>query len=189
MDAIFTLPYSEYAAANMLAAAFTPSKGYSVFIPASRSEKGVDLILAKRGTNKTEVLSFQVKASRTYSKRPPIRETKDRRFAHTTWFKRFEIPKQADYFILFGLYPPEQSASKRVSKSWWKSMCLVFSNDEMTRLMGSIKTKGGKPESSFYFEFDNANEVFLTRGSVGGPRDYSHCLFSRKIKAIREAIE
>lgn len=29
MDAIFTLPYSEYAAANMLAEHFKPSKGYS----------------------------------------------------------------------------------------------------------------------------------------------------------------
>ena len=33
MDAIFTLPYSEYAAANILADAFKPSQGYSVFVP------------------------------------------------------------------------------------------------------------------------------------------------------------
>ena len=66
MDAIFTLPYSEYAAANMLADAFKPSRGYSVFVPASRTEKGVDLLLTRRDPERLRTLTFQVKASRTY---------------------------------------------------------------------------------------------------------------------------
>ncbi len=63
MDAIFTLPYSEYAAANMLAEHFKPSNGYSVFVPASRAEKGVDLLLVKRSTEHVKTLAFQVKAT------------------------------------------------------------------------------------------------------------------------------
>ena len=122
MDAIFTLPYSEYAAANILADAFKPSQGYSVFVPASRTEKGVDLLLTKRDSERIRTLTFQVKASRTYPGSPAIRKVKNRRFAYYTWFNCFDVSPQADYFILFGLYAPEQSTSKRVAKSWWQSM-------------------------------------------------------------------
>ena len=82
MDAVFTLPYSEYAAANMLAEHFKPSKGYSVFVPASRAEKGVDLLLAARGISETKTVAFQVKASRTYPGAPAKRTVKNRRFAY-----------------------------------------------------------------------------------------------------------
>lgn len=189
MDAIFTLPYSEYAAANMLADHFKPSQGYSVFVPASRTEKGVDLLLTKRDPQRVRTLAFQVKASRTYPGSPPIRKVKNRRFAYYTWFNSFDVPPQADYFILFGLFAPEQSTSKRVAKSWWQSMCLVFSNEEMSEFMASIKTKTGKPDRMFGFGFDTPKEVLLTRGSESGTQtDYSSHLFASQLKAVRAAL-
>lgn len=186
MDAIFTLPYSEYAAANMLADAFKPSRGYSVFVPASRTEKGVDLLLTKREPDRLRTLTFQVKASRTYPGSPPVRKVKNRRFAYYTWFNRFDVPPQADFFILYGLYAPEQSSSKRVAKSWWQSMC---SNQEMTSFMENIKTKAGRPDRMFGFGFDHPKEVLLTRGSESGTQtDYSAQLFASQTKHIKDAL-
>jgi len=189
MDAIFTLPYSEYAAANMLADAFKPSQGYSVFVPASRTEKGVDLLLTKRDAERVRTLTFQVKASRTYPGSPPIRKVKNRRFAYYTWFNRFDVPPQADYFILFGLFAPEQSTSKKVAKSWWQAMCLVFSNKEMSEFMKNIKTKTGTQDRMFGFGFDTPKEILLTRGSETGTQtDYSAHLFALQLKAVRAAL-
>ena len=82
MDAIFTLPYSEYAAANILADAFKPSaRGilFSCLPPALK--KGVDLLLTKRDSEQLGPL-FQVKTSRTYPGSPAIRKVKNRRFAY-----------------------------------------------------------------------------------------------------------
>lgn len=189
MDAIFTLPYSEYAAANMLAEHFKPSAGYSVFVPASRTEKGVDLLLTKRDSDRLRTLSFQIKASRTYPGTPAIRKVKNRRFAYYTWFNRFEVPPQADFFMLYGLYAAEQTSGKAVAKSWWESMCLVFSNVQMTEFISNIKTKGGKPDRMFGFGFDNPKEVLLTRGIETGPQaDYSHHLFKSQVSEIKTAI-
>lgn len=70
----------------MLAKAFTPSDGYSIFVPASRTQKGVDLLLTRRNAERVRTLSFQVKASRTYPGSPPIRKVKNRRFKYYTWF-------------------------------------------------------------------------------------------------------
>jgi len=190
MDAIFTLPYSEYAATNMLAERFKPSKGYSVFVPASRAEKGVDLLLAARGLSGTNVLAFQVKASRTYPGTPAKRAVKNRRFAYYTWFNRFEVPHQADFFMLYGLFPSEQGTAKKVAKSWWDSLCLVFSQNEMVDFMKEIKTKTGTPDRMFGFGFDDPAEVWLTRGFETGPQlDCSRFLFGAQVQSIQKALE
>lgn len=190
MDAIFTLPYSEYAAANMLAEHFKPSKGYSVFVPASRAEKGVDLLLAARLESATKALAFQVKASRTYPGRPSKRVVNNRRFAYYTWFNRFNVPDQADFFMLYGLFPAEQGTSKRVAKSWWQSLCLVFTHREMVKFMGDVKTKSGAPDRMFGFGFDDPTKVFLTRGSeTRSQEDCSRFLFHNQLQTIRNAIE
>ena len=39
MDAVFTLPYSEFAVADLFIRVFKARDGYSVFIPVSRTEK------------------------------------------------------------------------------------------------------------------------------------------------------
>ena len=190
MDPIFTLPYSEYAAANMLASHFEPSKGYSVFVPASRAEKGVDLLLAARGTSETKTVAFQVKASRTYPGTPARRAVRNRRFAYYTWFKRFDVPHQADFFMLYGLFPSGQATEKKVAKSWWQSLCLLFTQREMIDFMENIKTKSGKPDRMFGFGFDNLDEVFLTRGFETGPQiDCSRFLFKAQLPRIQKALD
>jgi hypothetical protein len=165
----------------MLAKTFKPSSGYSIFVPASRTQKGVDLLLAKRDVGCIRTLSFQVKASRTYPGSPPVRKVKNRRFKYYTWFNCFEVPPEADYFILFGLFASEQSASKSVAKSWWQAMCLVFSNEEMSEFMESVKTRKGKPDRMFGFGFDSPTEVLLTRGDATGvQKDFSSHLFNSR---------
>jgi hypothetical protein len=190
MDAIFTLPYSEYAAANMLAKAFKSTAGYSIFVPTSRTEKGVDLLLARRAGGLTRALTIQVKSSRTYVGTPAIRKVKNRRFKYYTWFNRFKVPPEADYFILFGLFPANQDTSKKVAESWWQSMCLVFSNQEMSEFMEKIKTKKGTPDNMFSFGFDTPKEIFLTRGNETNMQlDYSKYRFDLQVKELRLALD
>ena len=45
MDAIFTIPYGEFAAADKLIKSVTKYRKVSAFVPASRQEKGIDLVL------------------------------------------------------------------------------------------------------------------------------------------------
>ncbi len=92
--------------------------------------------------------------------------------------------------MLYGLFPPEQLTSKRVAKSWWQSLCLVFSQREMADLMQGIKTKKGTPDRMFGFGFDTPTEVFLTRGFESSSQpDYSHNLFKAKLPAIAKAMD
>ena len=63
MQPQFTLPYSEFKVAEILNQKFKP---YSVFIPTSSQEKGIDLILYNRKATKDRVVTIQVKSSRAY---------------------------------------------------------------------------------------------------------------------------
>jgi len=58
MDAIFTLPYTEYVVATYL----QKKEGYSVQIPLSRQQKGIDLLVCSLQSRKAA--SIQVKSSR-----------------------------------------------------------------------------------------------------------------------------
>src|SRR3972149_2868100 len=112
MDPIFTLSYAEFSAAQQLAHIFPPSKGYSLYVPLSRQEKDVDLILARRVRGATRASTIQVKSSRTYSRRAPTERTA-RPFRYYTWFNRFEPPGRADYVLLVAVYPPEEARASR----------------------------------------------------------------------------
>lgn len=78
MEPVFTLPYSEYAVANRLNDLFKTKDGYSLYVPASRQEEGVDLLLTSRNQGVTTTATIQVKASRTYTPKPPARESTER---------------------------------------------------------------------------------------------------------------
>ncbi|MEO8327979.1 MAG: hypothetical protein ABI618_19185, partial [Nitrospirota bacterium] len=104
MDAVFTLPYSEFAVADLFIRTFKTKDGYSIFVPISRTEKGVDLLLTRRTDGGTRTLTFQIKASRTYAGTAPKRKVKHRRYQNYTWLNRFDVPKQADFVVLLGLY-------------------------------------------------------------------------------------
>jgi len=102
----FAGSYAEFSAAQQLARVFPPSKGYSLYVPLSRQEKGVDLILARRVRGSTHATTIQVESSRTYSRQTPTERT-FRPFRYYTWFNRFEAPPAADYVLLVAVYPPE----------------------------------------------------------------------------------
>jgi hypothetical protein len=189
MDSVFTLPYSEFAIAELFISSFKTSDGYSVFVPASRTEKGVDLVLTRRSEGVTKVVTFQIKSSRTYAGTVPKRKVKQRRYQHYTWLNSFAVPEQADFVVLFGLYPPDERAGHKTDRSWWQSHVLVFSHKEAAALLSKVKTRGGKPDRMFGFGFDSSDQAYLTRGSETGEHvDYSAHVFPRQIGHIRQAL-
>lgn len=189
MEPVFTLPYSEYGAANLLSQYFKRSHGYSIFVPASRQEKGVDLLLAKRSGSRTAIVTFQVKSSRTYS-RPQPKRSNTAHFAYYTWFNRFRVAREADFYILFGLYPPEEGRTKKSAASWWSAMVLLFSREDMRRFVASVKTKGGKPDNMFGFGFNDPTAVFLTRGHRKlRTVDYTQHVLSNKLPEVRSRLQ
>jgi len=189
MDPVFTLPYSELAVAELLSKHFKTRHGYSIFVPVSRTEKGIDLLLSRRSESRLSSVTFQVKASRTYLGDAVVTKSGKRKFRYSTWFKRFDVPQQADFVVLFGTYAPEPSRRKHVSPGWWRSLVLVFSQIEMHNFMAGVMTKSGKPDKMFGFGFDHEGEAFLTRGEQARePRDLSAHLFSRKVDEIKTAL-
>jgi hypothetical protein len=189
LDPIVSLPFSEYAVAVHLAKYFKQKAGYSIFVPLSRQEKGVDLILAKRHKkDRSKVVTIQVKASRTYSPEPPKKGISTR-FSFFTWFNRFDVPVEADLFALIGLYPPSEGKTKKLT-SWWDSVILIFTNAEMASFMKSVKTVKGTTDKMFGFGFDHPNIIFQTRGdSTRSLKDYSDFLLKNRIKTIWEMIK
>jgi hypothetical protein len=189
MDAVFTLPYSEFAIAESFIREFKAKDGYSVFVPVSRTEKGIDLVLTRRSGGVTKAVTFQIKSSRTYPGSAPKRKVKHRRYQHYTWLNRFDVPGQADFVVLFGLYAPAERGGHKTNRSWWESHILVFSNKEAATLLASVKTRGGKPDRMFGFGFDSSDEAWLTRGSeTGEPVEYSAYLLKRQVGRIRRAL-
>ena len=189
MEPVFTLPYSEYGAANLLMRHFKRSRGYSLFVPVSRQEKGVDLVLTKRSAAKIAAVTFQVKSSRTYSKPPPKRSD-TAHFTYYTWFNRFRVAREADFFLLFGLYPPDEGRTKKSAASWWSAMVLLFSRVEMQRFLASVKTRGGKPDNMFGFGFNDPTAVFLTRGRRKlRTVDYTQHVFTNKLRDVAQCLQ
>jgi len=189
MEPVFALSYSEYAAANMLAHYFKAKDGYSLFVPTSRQEKGIDLLLTKRRNDQLACLSFQVKSSRTYTPPPPKRQT-TQRFTYYTWFNTFAVPERADFFLLFGLYPADQNRTKKVRSSWWNSLILAFSHAEMQEFIANVKTRGGKRDPMFGFGFDIPAQVALTRGDSGRSlKDFSEFILPKKVSGIITALD
>jgi hypothetical protein len=189
MEPVFALPYSEYLAANLLSHHFKAKAGYSIFVPASRQEKGVDILLTKRDGGLLKCAAFQVKSSRTYSPVPPKRETTVR-YSYTTWFNTFPVPEEADFFLLVGIYPPEENRTKKMAHSWWNSVVLTFTREEMKEFMSQVRTKGGAPDKMFGFGFDNTAEIVLTRGDQHrGRKDYSSYLLQNRIEEIGDFFQ
>ena len=189
MDPVFTVPYSEYRIANIFSEHFKGKDGYSLYVPLSRQEKGVDLLLGYRVKGMTKTLSWQVKSSRTYPHPPPKRKT-TQRFKYYTWFNRFEVPSESDYCLLFGLYPPEERITQKSSASWWSAMVLLFSNREMRQFINGVRTKTGKPDMMFGFGFDSISKIILTRGDQhrNNP-DYTDYLLEKRIDELKRAIK
>src|SRR4051794_6808051 len=104
MEPVFTIPYPEFAVASQLSRHLPSSKNYSMFVPASRQQKGVDLMVTHREGRVTRAMSVQVKSSRTYCKE------RAGRLRYDTWYSNFEAPPEADFVFLIALYPKDDRA-------------------------------------------------------------------------------
>lgn len=187
MEPVFTLPYSEYCVAQRLRSLLPPAEGYSLLVPLSRQEKGVDLVLSQR-QDRTRAVTIQVKSSRTYSSPPPARKS-TRRFRYATWLKTFECPTQADFVCIVSLYPARDAEERRELATWWAPVILLFTQAEMREFLAGVKTVGGKRDRMFGFGFDRAGEVFQTRGDPKRScRELSHHLLESRVDLLRAAL-
>jgi hypothetical protein len=187
MEPVFTLQWPEFKVAQKLQKLLPQKDGYSILVPLSRQEEGIDLaVLHRRGNNLSKTTTIQVKASRTYSPPPPIREKTDR-FQFYTWFNRFVVPDKADFVILFSMYAPDRRRTVQVSAEWYEDCSLLFTNKEMRRFMADCKTVGGKPDRMFGFGFNDLSKVILTRGDMKRRgRDYTKHLLEHKITDLKK---
>jgi hypothetical protein len=97
----------------------------------------------------------------------------------------FDVPKEADLFILIGLFP-EHKIGKKVNSVPWKPICLVFDNKEMKQFMSSLKTKSGGKESKFILGFNSRKNVYLRRGNQDGEMvDYSSYLIENRVEKLK----
>ena len=117
MEPVFTLQWPEFVVAERLQDLLPRKDGYSVLIPLSRQEKGIDLVVLRRSkSGQSFALTIQVKASRTYLPIAPKRKNTIR-YKYYTWFNRFDVPDRADFVILFGMYAPDLKGEKRGTTS------------------------------------------------------------------------
>lgn len=183
MEPIITLPYSEYEVINQLQKYFKKDKGYAVYVPTSRQQKGIDFILYNIKNKKP--LGFQVKGSRSYENK----NCTEKGYRHTLWFNNF-IDKHregiADYYILHGIYP-DYKPRKDTKQKTWKNIILVFTNKEMGKLLNNIRrTRAGKQDKFFYIQFNEPSIIFATRG-FKKPINISNNLLS-KSKLINRTV-
>ncbi len=189
MDPVFTLQWPEFLLANRIQKFLPKSEGFSVFIPASRQEKGIDLAVIRKTTRgKAHVITIQIKASRTYTPEPPKRDT-TQRYRFYTWFNRFEVPEEADFFLLFGMYAPDPAKTTKVGADWYKDCTLLFTFQEMRDFMSSCLTVGGKHDKMFGFGFDDEKKVVQTRGDKNRQfKDFTSYLLANRIALLKEKL-
>src|SRR6266516_7295997 len=188
MEAVFTLPYSEFRTANRLAELFPKQRGFSVLLPSSRTEKGFDLALLRQNGVKRRIITIQVKASRTYGGKPPKRET-TQRFAHRTWFQTFSVPAETDLIFLVGMYPNSEDRTRKSSAAWWQEIILCFWREEMTDFLSQVKTRKGTQYKFFGFGFDEPTEIYQTRGDQNREKkDYSAFLLEKRVERILRSL-
>ena len=154
-------------------------RGILFSCPASRTEKGVDLLLTKRDSERIRPF-FQVKACVHIPAHRQSVKRKNRRFAYYTWFNCFDVSPQADYFILFGLYAPGTEHVERVKRSHGGNPCTWSSRTD--KCPSSWRTSrprvGNRIVCSASARY--TSEVLLTRGSQSGTHTDSRRICSRQ---------
>lgn len=186
MDPVFTLQWPEFIVSERIQKLCPRSEGYSVYIPLSRQEKGVDIAILHRNKSSKRTITVQIKASRTYMGTPPKRSSTVR-YKYYTWFNRFTPSPDADYFALIGFYPHEENRTTSIRPSWYRDCTLLFSYKEIKHFMDNCKTVGGKMDPMFGFGFDTLDSIVCTRGdSTRSSKDYSHHILDKKIKELKK---
>lgn len=190
MDGIFTLPYSEYEVIVQLQKKFSKKEGFAFYIPTSRQQKGIDFII--HNDKKNIMKRIQVKSSRSYVDTPKTLKSgkvKSVKYKYNLWFNNF-IDKydknNADYYILFGLFPVyNQDENIKSKNTFWKSLILCFTEKEMQELLKQVKTKREKKADKFFgFGFNTEKEIFATRGFLN-EENKSDFLLDNKIDSIK----
>lgn len=181
MQPVFTMQYGEFAVADYLSKKIND---ISVFVPTSSQEKGIDLLLYKydHGCNKSNTI--QVKMSRTY-----YNENSD--FPYVLWFNRFPIQKNANWYILVGIYAkhPKDAKNAKVQDVKWDTIMLAFTNKEMLLFMSEVKQKKDptKDDKMFGFSFDDNKVIYQTRG-YSEKRNMSQYLIENRLDEIRHSF-
>jgi hypothetical protein len=189
MDPVFTLQWPEFILANRLQKLLPKKEGYSVLIPTSRQEKGIDSAILKKRKGQNRVVTIQIKASRTYIRSKPPKKSGIKSYAFYTWFNRFDVPEEADFILLFGMYAPDASRTRPVTAKWYQDCTLLFSNEEMKELMENCLTVGGQHDKMFGFGFDHSAAIFQTRGDkLRKFKDFSAFLLDSRIKIVEDAL-
>ena len=152
MEPLFSIEYSEYCVADTLSKLlYTPKQfNVSVFVPTSRQEKGIDLMLYRHedATCHNFTATIQVKSSRVYSlSEEEIQKSNNCSFA--LWYPKFSPSPRADFFVLTAQYPhfpktPYLTQGKRGSSSasvHWKNLFILFTHAEMVEFLNHAKPK------------------------------------------------
>lgn len=188
MEPVISLPYSEYETIVQIQRHFKKNDGFSVCVPVSRQQKGIDFIVLN--TANAKVLRFQVKGSRPYA--PSSSEgKKDGAFKYTFWFNNFHDrykPGMADVYVLFGLYQVYNVKKNIKSRTkFWESFVLAFTDAEMAQFLDSIQTKDAqRHDRFFYISFNDLSEVIVTRGRKDRPNIRQHLLTNRVPELLKQ---
>jgi hypothetical protein len=172
--------------AERLQRLFPKSKNFSVLVPASRQERGIDLALVHTSPGgSSRVALLQVKASRTYSPEPPKRQT-THHFRFYTWFNTFKPSDHADFFLLMGMYAPDSAQTKRVGSRWYRDVTLLLTYVEMKKFIDNCRTVGDQPDGKFGFGFNDERQIFQTRGdSLRKYTDFTDCLLDKRFEMLK----
>lgn len=190
MENIFSLNYPEYATINRISKIFKKAE-YSVFIPVSRQQKGVDFII-QNNKHPNQTVRFQVKSSKVYPENNP-KPFKNKFYDQTLtpnnlFYSRGYKKGDSDYYLFFGIYPfhPKHTTKKSRKLSVWKEILLCF--DEKFLLDNIDKT-----ELFLYFHFNldekgKASNVFATRGFKNDKNITDYLIDKIKLKNIFKRI-
>lgn len=185
MDSMFTIPFGEYIVADYIKKTL---KNISIFIPSSRQEKGIDLIMYCRDNNKNKCSTIQVKQSKSYYNTKTIEvDGQKTQIIGGLWFNTFKVPENADWIMLTGIRAVHKNENDQVKTTdfYYEPIILAFKNDEMVNFISNIRQRKnpGKPDKMFGFSFDNNERIFLTRGNAKNI-DYSDYLLKKRIKDL-----
>lgn len=174
----FTIPFPEYDIANILQKEFPKKDNFSVAIPLSRQQKFYDLLLVNGATKKS--VTIQVKSSRTWP------GAKKEAYQFYSWLNYFDIKDNySDFYFVYMTYPTFDKNFRPGAR--WDRKILVFNQQEMVSLLGSVKTKAGKQERFFSFGFNPTDDQIYGARGFGhlDPQEFSANLLANKIEEIK----
>jgi hypothetical protein len=89
-----------------------------------------------------------------------------KRFKYYTWFNRFDVPEEADFFALVGFYPLYLADTSRgASPGRYRDNFLLLTNQEMQSVFDRCRpVREGKVDRYFGVGFDDTEEIIQTRG-------------------------